>query len=157
MDDQRLQRYFDGALDDAERREVEAALTPEDHERLAVLGEMRRLLADGLGAESGAVDLWPGIEAELARSDEGKAAKQASVRRWRSRVRARSWAAGLGFVAAALGAFLVMARPWHPTHASNGCDVESLEVAGAVATVLTIPDSPHRGDGETTVIWMEED
>jgi anti-sigma factor RsiW len=149
-EDAQLQRYFDGALDEHERRAAEAALTDEDRERLAALGEMQSLVRGGLEAEAAQVDLWPAIEARLEKAE----AKQRAVRRWRMGARGM---AGLSVAAAALGAFLFLVHPWHLAHPSNGCDVESLEVEGAVAAVLTVDDTPHHGDGPTTIIWTEED
>jgi anti-sigma factor RsiW len=150
IENELLQRYFDDALDDAERARVEAALTEEDRERLAALGELRALMG-ALASDAPAVDLWPGIEAGLA----AQARKKASVRLWRERTRARF--VGAGMLVAALGAFLFLVRPWHAPHPTNNCDVESLEVDGALAGVYTMPDSPHRGDGNTTIIWMNEE
>jgi anti-sigma factor RsiW len=150
MDPERLQRYFDGELDAEERRRVEAELTDEDRARLAALEELSALVGGTLGAEAAEVDLWRGVEAGI---------KKARVRRWRERVgsRARRTTAGAGILVAALATLLFIFKPWHPAHPENDCDVESLEVDGAMATVISVHGAPHASDGPTTVIWTEED
>jgi anti-sigma factor RsiW len=151
-EDERLQRYFDGELPEAERAAVEATLTEDDKLKLAALGELRGLVGNALTAEAADIDLWPGIEKQLGR--EGKAAAKAR-RRWGLRAHPASWSAGL--VTAAAAALLFIVQPWHPGHAQNGCDIESLETVGAVASVIHMDDTPHRGDESTTVIWTMED
>jgi anti-sigma factor RsiW len=151
-EDERLQRYFDGELSPEERGQVEAALTEDDRLKLAALGEVRGLVANALAAEAADVDLWPGIERKLGGG--GKAAAKAR-RRWGLRAHPASWSAGLVSLAAA--ALLLVVQPWHSQHAQNGCDIESLETTGAVATVIHMDDTPHRGDEATTVIWTTED
>jgi anti-sigma factor RsiW len=149
-EDERLQRYFDGELSAAERAEVEAALTEDDRLKLAALGELRGLVGNTLMAEAAEVDLWPALEGKLG---EGKAAGKAR-RRWGMRAHPASWSAGL--VMAAAAALLFFVQPWHPAHATDNCDVESLETSGAVATVFKLGDMPHNGDSSATVIWTEE-
>jgi anti-sigma factor RsiW len=150
-EDERLQRYFDGELSPAERAEVEAALTEDDQLKLAALGELRGLVGNALMAEAAEVDLWPALEGKLGR--EGKAAGKAR-RRWGMRAHPASWSAGL--VMAAAAALLFFVQPWHPAHATDNCDVESLETSGAMATVFKLGDMPHNGDSSATVIWTEE-
>ena len=152
-EDQRLQRYFDGELSPQERAEVEAALTEEDQLKLAALGEVRGLVANALLAEAGEVDLWPALEKQLGGG--GKAAAKAR-RRWGLRAHPASWSAGLVSLAAA-AVLLFFVPPWHSAHPQNGCEIESLETVGAVATVIQMDDAPHRGDEPTTVIWTTED
>jgi len=152
-EDERLQRYFDGELTAEERAQVEAALTDDDRLKLAALGEVRGLVANALSAEAAAVDLWPALEKQLGGG--GKAAAKAR-RRWGLRAHPASWSAGLLSMAAA-AALLFFVQPWHPAHAQNGCDIESLETTGAVASVIHMDDAPHRGDAATTVIWTTED
>jgi anti-sigma factor RsiW len=152
--DVRLQRYFDGELSPAERAEVEAALTDDDRLKLAALGEVRGLVANTLMAEAAEVDLWPALEKQLG-AGQGKAAAKAR-RRWGMRAHPASWSAGL-VSAAAAAALLFFVQPWHPAHASNGCDVVSLETSGSIATVFDLSDTPHKGDASTTVIWTEEE
>jgi anti-sigma factor RsiW len=142
VDDELLQRYFDDTLVDSERARVEAELTDEDRERLAALGEMRGLLARTLEAEAADVDLLPSLEARLQRG---------RVRRW------TGGATSFGLAMAALAAFLFVVRPWQPRLPTNECDVESLEVAGPMATVLRVQDRAHGGDATTTIIWAEEE
>ncbi len=152
--DVRLQRYFDGELTPQERAEVEAALTDDDRLKLAALGEVRGLVANALSAEAAEVDLWPALEKQLG-AGQGKAEAKAR-RRWGMRAHPASWSAGLVSVAAA-AALLFFVQPWHSAHAQNGCEIESLETEGAVATVIHMDDAPHRGDEPTTVIWTTED
>jgi anti-sigma factor RsiW len=152
-EDERLQRYFDGELPAEERAQVEAALTEEDRLKLAALGEVRGLVANALAAEAAEVDLWPALEAQLGGG--GKAAAKAR-RRWGLKAHPASWSAGFVSIAAA-AALLLFVPSWHSAHAQNGCDIESLETVGAVATVIHMDDAPHRGDEATTVIWTTED
>ena len=153
-EDERLQRYFDGELSPEERGQVEAALSEDDRLKLAALGEVRGLVANALAAEAADVDLWPGIEQKLGVRGGGKAAAKAR-RPWGLRAHPASWSAGLVSLAAA--ALLFIVQPWHSQHAQNGCDIESLETTGAVATVIHMDDTPHKGDEATTVIWTTED
>jgi anti-sigma factor RsiW len=151
-DDERLQRYFDGELALAERAQVEAALSDDDRLKLAALGELRGLLTNALTTEAADIDLWsaiaPAIEKPVGRA-EAKA-----QRRWGMRAHPASWSAGLATAAAA--ALLFVFQPWHPRLPGNGCDIESLETSGAMATVITMSDSPGRGADVPTVIWTEE-
>jgi anti-sigma factor RsiW len=150
----RVQRYFDGELSAAERAQFEAQMTDADRERLAALGELRALVGNALEAEAAAVDLWPGVEAALA----AQAQKKSLVRRWRERVRRRATTTGAGLLVAAVATLLFLFMPWNGRHnPENDCDVESLEVDGALATVLKVHDVPHKGDDTTTIIWSEED
>ena len=153
-EDERLQRYFDGELSAEERSQVEAALTEDDQLKLAALGEVRGLVANALTAEAADVDLWAGIERHLGGG--GKAQAKAR-RRWGLRAHPASWSAGLLSVVAMAAALLFFVQPWHSAHAQNGCDIESLETTGAVATVIHMDDAPHKGDEATTVIWTTED
>lgn len=153
-EDERLQRYFDGELSAEERSQVEAALSEDDRLKLAALGEVRALVANALAAEAADVDLWAGIERHLRGG--GKSHDKAR-RRWGLRAHPASWSAGLLSVAAMAAALLFFVQPWHSAHAQNGCDIESLETTGAVATVIHMDDAPHRGDETTTVIWTTED
>jgi anti-sigma factor RsiW len=149
-EDERLQRYFDGELSPEERAQVEAALTEDDRLKLAALGEVRGLVANALAAEAAEVDLWPALEKQLGGG--GRIGK--TRRRWGFWAHPASWSSG--FVAAAAAALLLILQPWHSAHAQNGCEIESLET-GAMATVINIDDTPHRGDEPTTVIWQMED
>jgi anti-sigma factor RsiW len=153
--DVRLQRYFDGELTPEERAEVEAGLTEDDRLKLAALGEVRGLVANALSAEAAEIDLWPALEKQLVHGQGGKAETKAR-RRWGMRAHPASWSAGFASLAAA-AALLFFLQPWHSAHAQNGCEIESLETYGAVATVINMDDAPHRGDEATTVIWTTED
>jgi anti-sigma factor RsiW len=152
-EDEHLQRYFDDELTPASRAQVEASLTEEDQLKLAALGEVRGLVGNALQAEAADVDLWPALEKKLR--PEGRAEGKAR-RRWGLRAHPASWSAGL-VTAAAAAALLFFVLPWHSPHASDGCDVESLETSGAMATVFKLSDMPHKGDASTTVIWTEEE
>jgi anti-sigma factor RsiW len=152
-EDERLQRYFDGELTPEERAQVEAGLSEDDRLRLAALGEVRGLVANALTAEAADIDLWPALEKKLAGG--GKAEAKAR-RRWGLRAHPASWSAGL-VSAAAAAALLFFVQPWHSGHPQNGCDIESLETVGAVASVIHMDDAPHNGDEATTVIWTTED
>lgn len=150
-EDERLQRYFDGELSAEERAAFEQTLGEDDALKLAALGEVRGLVANALAAEAAEIDLWPGIERKLG----GGKAEAKARRRWGLRAHPASWSAA--FVAMAAAALLFVIQPWHPAHAQNGCEIESLETEGAVATVIHMDDAPHKGDEPTTVIWTTED
>jgi hypothetical protein len=150
VDNERLQRYFDGELSAEERARCEAELTEDDQLRLQALGEIRGLVASTLEAQAADIDLWPGIAAELDGGG-GTQTKQRALRSWRDRVRRRT--AGAVTALAAVATLLVVFKPWHAA-SENDCDVEHLETEGAVATVFHMTDMPH---GATTVIWTEED
>jgi anti-sigma factor RsiW len=142
-----LQRYLDGEMEAEERARFEASLGAEERAQLAMLGMTGQAVRNALVAEAAGVDLWPAIEAKLG---------VRPVRR-SSRWRRFGLSSGLLAVAAAAGFFLLM-QPGHP---SNNCDVESLEVDGSLATVMTLHDN-HRhivgkeSDHTMTVIWHEE-
>ena len=149
-----VQRYFDDELAPDERARFEAEMSEDDQLRLAALAEMRALLVATLDAEAANVDIWSGVAAQLA----GGQQKKQTVRRWRDRVRGRSFQAGAGFLMAALATLLFFVQPWHGHNSENDCDVESLEVDGAMATVFKVHDVPHNGGSDTTtIIWSEED
>ncbi len=133
--DHTLQRYFDGALPENERARVEATLDDEDRRVLASLSAVRRALGAALDAEAREVDLVPGIDAALARKR-----KPALPSR-----RSRLIGAAVGALAIAAALLLVPRAVAY----TNGCDIESLEVSGAVATVFS--------DGDATVLWAEAD
>jgi anti-sigma factor RsiW len=142
----KVQEYFDGELEPEERARFEAEMTAEDRERLAALAEMRALLNATLDADAGPVDVWSGVARQLQH--------QKAHRGWR---RSRMFGGAASVFLAAAAALIFFLRPWHPPHPENDCDVESLEVDGAYATVLQVHDVPHEGDGATTIIWAEED
>lgn len=154
-EDERLQRYFDGELPERERAAVEQALTEDDQLKLAALAEMRGLVANALSAEAADLDLWSGLEGKLHPGGAATARQAGRTRRWGMRAHPASWSAG--FVAALAVALLLVFQPWHPAHAQNGCEIESLETNGMVATVIHMSDAPHRGDEATTVIFTQED
>ena len=141
----KVQLYFDGELDAAERARFEAEMTDEDRERLVALAEMRTLLNATLEADAGDVDIWSGVSKQLSR--------QKAQRSWR---RSRLFGGAASVFLAAAAAFIFFLRPWHPRHPSNNCDVEDLEFHGAYASVIELDDSPHKGDA-TTLIWTEDE
>jgi anti-sigma factor RsiW len=140
-----LQRYFDDELAPDERARFEAEMTEDDRLRLAALGEMRLLLNHSLEPAAD-LDLWSGVSKQLD--------KQKAHRGW---LRRRSVGGAASVLLAAVATLIFLVHPWHPTHAENDCDVESLEVDNGYATVMQIHDMPHEGDGTTTIIWAEED
>jgi anti-sigma factor RsiW len=154
-EDELLQRYFDGELAPDERARVEAGLTEDDQLRLAALGEMRDLLVQTLTAESAELDLWPSLQAHVApTNDLARARTRRQMPKW-MRGRMTSLSAGVTALAAA-AALLLVFHPWQAQRSDNDCDVLSLETSGSVATVFSVNDVPHGGDGPTTVIWTEE-
>jgi anti-sigma factor RsiW len=141
----KVQEYFDNELPAEERARFEAEMTADDRERLAALEEMRALINGTLDAQAGDVDIWSGVSRQLAKE---------TAHRGRRRSR---YFGGAGVFLAAAATFLLLVRPWHPRHASDNCDVENLEFHGAWASVIQLDDSPHRGDGNTTLIWTEDE
>jgi anti-sigma factor RsiW len=154
-EDEQLQRYFDGELQPEERAHVEAGLSEDDQLRLAALGEMRELLRHTLQAESAEIDLWSALQPHVVpANDLERARARRQLPKW---LRGRMTGFSAGFTAlAAAAALLLVFRPWHSRHADNDCDILSLETSGSVATVFSVSDVPHGGDGPTTVIWTEE-
>ncbi len=144
-----VQRYFDGELDAEERARFEAAMSDDDRERLVALGEMRLLINETLEADAADVDIWSGVAKQLS--------KEKANRSWRERARRRSVGGAASILVAALAALIFFVRPWHAGTSDNDCDVESLEVDNGYATVMQMQDTPHEGDGPTTIIWAEED
>ena len=116
-------------------------LDADDQLRLAALGELGAAVRHTLLTESQGIDVWPAIEKKL---------KQAQMRSWRHRVRRAARPVLLAVPAVAAAVVI-----WLGGHGviTNGCDIELLEVQGASATVLTVPDR----SGTTTVIWTTED
>ncbi len=159
VNDERLQRFFDGELTGDERLAVQKTLAEANetdaNARLAALGQLSSVLRQSLAVPAD-LDLWPQLETRLNAAD-WATEKRGLLRRWRDRARTRGYGGvSAGLATAALAALLLVVRPWHPRHPENDCDVESLEVAGAMATVLRVSDSPHSGDGQTTIIWAED-
>jgi anti-sigma factor RsiW len=151
-----LQRYFDGELDEPERQRVEAGLTDEDRERLAAMAEMRSLVRGALTAEAESIDLWPAVGAALPGATSASAKKQA-MRSWRDRVRVRRLAGtGAGLLVAAAAALLLVFRPWSPPRSGgNNVEIQSLELDGLTATVLTV--DARRGSDSTTILFTTEE
>src|SRR5688500_9699766 len=79
--DDTLQRYFDGALSESERAQVEATLDDHDRRVLSGLTALRRSLGAALDSEAQGIDLVPGVEAALARKQPRQPVRPAR-RRW---------------------------------------------------------------------------
>jgi anti-sigma factor RsiW len=150
LDGELLHRLHDGELDATERAAVEARLDDVARARLRALAEVGEALRNTVSAEvegAGALDLWPGIEAQL------RPAKVLPFHRRLLRGRMPVWISTVAAAAAALAALLFSAgKPGVPT---NGCDIESLEVSGAAVTVLKMEDVP--GHSPATVVWLQEE
>ena len=147
-EDDKVQRYFDGEMPLPERVAFEAAMTDREREQLAALAEMRGLIQTSLEAEAAGFDIAATVEERLR--GETRGAVVPLKRRLRPRMLLGTSA---GLLIAAAAAFLFLLRP-HLSHPSDDCDIEQLEVAGAEATVLTLPD--HHGTN-TTIIWTTEE
>lgn len=142
----RLQRYFDGELPEAERAAFESQLTDEDRLRLQVMAEMRAALGNALAADSAEIDVSAAVGAKLRGT--------VTPIGWAARLRrGRILGTSAGLLLAAAAAFMLVLRPWH-SKLSDNCDVETLEVDGAQAAVFQIQ---HNGDSSTTVIWTPEE
>lgn len=155
IEDELLQRYFDGEVTDEERARVEAALGEDEQLKLAALGEVRDLLRGTLTAEAESFDVWPSLARQLSGADDLSRARQKhALPKW-MRSRYTQISAGISAFAAA-AALLFVFQPWHAERSDNDCDIVHLETSGSVATVFSMNDVPHGGDGPTTVIWTEE-
>jgi hypothetical protein len=131
--DEKLMRLHDDELPAAEAEALRQALSAEDREKLLALKETGEAVAGALLGAAEPVDLWAGIERRLPEA------------RVRPRRTLQITAAVTALAMAA--ALLIWLRP-----EARDSEVESLEIAGAVATVFEIPDD----QGETaTVLWME--
>ncbi len=153
-----LHRLHDGELPEAEARELQGSLTDAEREKLLALGEVDALVGGALShaADEQPLDLWSGLESRLAAETPaavepvaaapGTPAKVLPLRR-RTALRVTATAVSLLAMAASIALFVrPVPRP------GNGCDVESLEVAGQSATVMSIPDE---GGQEMTLIWFD--
>lgn len=138
ISDELLQRYFDGELSAAESVELEPRLDADARLRLEALGELRVLLRAEAAAE--AVDLSGTIDA-IARSAAPPPAPRRRVPR-----------SAVGGLLAAVAALVFFLRPVTPNVMPSLAEVESLDVAGAVATVFEIDN----GADSATIIWADE-
>ena len=157
-----LHRYHDGELSPAERARVEAGLGPLERDKLAALDELGGSLRAMYGGAADRFDAWPALERELSQAAGPAAAvaptaPSAKVLPFERPVRRRRslWFSSSMAVAAAAAALLVVMRVG-PTavHPTNDCDVDEIEVSGAVDTILKLDDDDH--GGSTTVLWIEE-
>ena len=145
-----LHRLHDGELDATETARVEAGLGDEDRERVRAIADVGAAVRNTVAAQSQGVDLWAGIEKRLQLREANKVVPLASRRRGGlTYVRY-----GLPALAAAAAAVVLWLNVGSGPQ-SNACDVEMLDIAGASATVLKVPDV--RGQGSTTVIWTTEE
>ncbi|HEX2569186.1 MAG TPA: hypothetical protein VH877_06455 [Polyangia bacterium] len=121
-----------------------------DRARLQAIDEVGTAVRSALLGASQKVDVWSGMAQRLAAVDEARQ-KQTTLRRWRSRARR-----GLALLVPAVAAagMLLWIRSTDP-RVTNDCDIELLDVSGATATVMEVPDAS--GQGATTVIWMTEE
>jgi hypothetical protein len=142
-----LHRLHDGELSDEERRTVEGALDDDGRARLAALGDLGALLRHSFAAESEGVDVAAAVMATVSQP------RPSLWRRLLNAVRSYRMVWIPGLVAAAAVAVFYLS-PWRGA-VTNECEIESLEVTGASATVLKLPDSGS--DGTSTVIWIDEE
>ncbi len=143
-----LHRLHDGELSAEERHAFESALDDDARARLAALGDLGSALRNTFEAESEGFDVAAAVMKKLepARPPSLWARMAAAVRSYRM-----VWIPGIA-AAAIVAVFYI--GPWR-TVVTDECDIESLEVSGAAATVMKVPD-PH-GDGTSTVIWLDEE
>lgn len=148
-DDRRLHRLHDGELEVGARAAVEAALTDEDRVRLAALDDLGRAIRDTLSAEAEGFDVAAAIMAALP-------TPLGSAKRSRMRVVMASRAMWASTLVAAAAAMALWVAPWRgESVSSDGCQIESIEVSGASATVLNLPDALGKPTG--TVVWLDEE
>lgn len=144
-----LHRFHDGEIED---RQLEPdQLDSVDRARLQAIDDVGLAVRSALLGASQKIDIWSGLEHRLAAVDEARK-KQTTLRHWRTRAR-RGVALLVPAVAAA--AVLLLLRSTDPHDVTNDCDIELLDVSGATATVMKVPDAS--GQGATTVIWMTEE
>lgn len=153
-----LQRLHDGELPEAEAHELRDGLTDVEREKLAALADVDALIGGALSrtADEQPIDLWAGLESRLAAElpvekpaalATTTATGQVVPLRRRTAVRVTATVVSLLAMAASV---LLFVRP--VPRPGNGCDVESLEVAGQSAAVMSIPDE---GGQEMTLIWFD--
>ena len=151
VSDEDLERYFDGELDEAARKRVEAALDDDDRARLEALADVRAALRDTLLAEADGIDISAVVAEKAAQG--GQVVPLASRRRRVMRLAST----GTGLLVAAAAAFLFFVKPWAPQHAPvNNAELESLELDGLSAVVMTV-DGHKANDSATILLTMEED
>ncbi|MSP62967.1 MAG: hypothetical protein EXR72_22055 [Myxococcales bacterium] len=160
-DPRRLHRLHDGDLAADERARVEAGLSDEDRARLAAIEQVGAALRNTLEAEAAGFDIAAAVMARLPASPATAGVTPISAARsWRSRARGvlGSRSVWLSTAVAAAAAVLLFALPWGggvAEAATDECEIESLEVTGASATVLRLPAT--RGEGTSTVVWLDEE
>lgn len=140
-----LHRYHDGELDAAERARLDASLGGVERDKLAALDELGGALRSVYAGQAADFDAWPALEKAIA------AEKVVPMAR-RPRRRGMMWLSSLTAVAAAAAMLLVFVP--RGSHPSNDCEVDEIEVTGAVDTILKLDDDDH--GGSTTVLWIEE-
>ncbi len=143
-DRERLHRYFDGELPAAEKQAFDANADHDEKEKLLALEDVRRAVKTTVDLQTAGIDLTGAIDRELDRQDAQKA--------WRRRAR---WASPLAAVAAVAAAVMIWMKPapLTPIVAHEAASIESLEVQGAMASVLDLDDE----NGSATVIWIDEE
>ena len=143
---ERLNRYFDGELPPAEREAFDQSADHETRQKLAALDDVRRAVKTTVDLQTADIDLVSSV---------GKALdKQAAQRAWRRRARVASPLLARAAVAAAVAIWLRPVPTLPPAVATKqAATIESLEVEGALATVLDVDDE----QGAATVIFIDED
>ena len=157
MDARRIHRLHDGELDAAERAAAEEALQPADREGLLALGELREALRNTLDVEVGLVDVWAAVERGIAAAAPAEPAGRVLPLSPRLK-RAHRRSSFVPALLAAAAAIVLLLAPWRerPAEAAtDNCAIESLEVTGALATVIEIP--AVNGRDTTTVVWLDEE
>ena len=144
-DRERLHRYFDGELPENEKQAFDANADHEAKEKLLALEDVRRAVKTTVDLQTANLDLVSGINRELDR--------QAAQLSWRRRAR---WASPVAAIAAAAAAFMIWMKPpapITPMATREAASIESLEVQGAMASIIDLEDE----HGSATVIWIDED
>jgi hypothetical protein len=160
-DEERLHRLHDGELTDEQRAAIEPGLDERGRAKLQAIGEIGAALRSAIEGEAAAVPggfldgVWAKVEAGIGAPAKAKAERPGLLTRMGRALAEYKMVWASSAVAAAAVFAIYLGGGMHPAQ-SNGCEIESLEVSGATATVMKLPTTDH-GDDTTTVIWLDEE
>lgn len=167
MDPRRLHALHDDELPLDERPAVEAALDADDRERVAAIDQLGEALRNTFAAETPDLDVWAAVERGIAATAAPSPAEappapeqtRGAILQFEPRLRRAGrrsvWAPVLMAAAAAIALLIAPWREQPAAAATDHCEIESLEVTGALATVFEEPDATGRSTA--TVVWLDEE